>query len=138
MHSGRGRKKTTVRLPLRKKRRKIPPPSCRYARRKEEERLPLGCRSCRPNTRMYTSSRSFISPLQPHLYSRRSIIPLGVESEVVSLVLPAKPTMWERSPNYLDPSRWGVESEAASLMLPTKPTLREGFSLIILIFLCWV
>jgi hypothetical protein len=28
----------------------------------------------------------------------------GVESEAVSLVLPAEPTLWERSPNYLDHS----------------------------------
>jgi hypothetical protein len=61
--------------------------------------------------------------------------PWGVESEAVSLVLPAKPTLRERSPNYLDPSPWGVESEAASLVLLAKPTLQEGFSPIILIFL---
>jgi hypothetical protein len=63
---------------------------------------------------------------------------VGVESEATSLVLPAKPTMWERSLNYLDPSWWGVESEAASLVFFVKSTLREGFSLIILVFLCGV
>jgi hypothetical protein len=47
----------------------------------------------------------------------------GVESEVVSLVLPAEPTLRERSLNYLDPSPWGVESDAASLVLPVEPTL---------------
>jgi hypothetical protein len=43
------------------------------------------------------------------------LIPWGVESEAVGLVLPTKPTLRERSPNYLDPSLWGVESDAVSL-----------------------
>jgi hypothetical protein len=47
----------------------------------------------------------------------------GVESEATSLVLPIKPTLRERSPNYLDPSPWGVESDTASLVLPAEPTL---------------
>jgi hypothetical protein len=47
----------------------------------------------------------------------------GVESEVVSLMLPAELTLRERSHNYLDPSPWGVESDAASLVLPAEPTL---------------
>jgi hypothetical protein len=46
-----------------------------------------------------------------------------VESEATSLVLPAEPTLRERSSNYLDPSPWGVESDAASLVLPAEPTL---------------
>jgi hypothetical protein len=41
----------------------------------------------------------------------------------VSLMLLTEPTLWKRSPNYLDPSPWGVESEAASLVLPAEPTL---------------
>jgi hypothetical protein len=47
----------------------------------------------------------------------------GVESEAASLVLPAEPTLRQRSPNYLDPSPWGVESDAASPVLPADPTL---------------
>jgi hypothetical protein len=47
----------------------------------------------------------------------------GVESETVSLVLPAEPTLRERSLNYLDHSPWGVESDAASLVLPAEPTI---------------
>jgi hypothetical protein len=43
----------------------------------------------------------------------------GVESEAVSLMLPAEPTLRERSPNYLDPFPWGVESDTASLGLPS-------------------
>jgi hypothetical protein len=46
-----------------------------------------------------------------------------VESEAVSLVLLAEPTLRERSPNYLDPSPWSVESDVASLVLPVEPTL---------------
>jgi hypothetical protein len=47
----------------------------------------------------------------------------GVESEAVSLVLLAEPTLRERSPNYLDLSLWGVESDVVILVLPTEPTL---------------
>jgi hypothetical protein len=47
----------------------------------------------------------------------------GVESEATSLVLPAEPTLQQRSPNYLDPSPWCVESDAVSLVLPAEPTL---------------
>jgi hypothetical protein len=47
----------------------------------------------------------------------------GVESKTTSLVIPAEPTLRERSSNYLDLSPWGVESDAASLVLPAKPTL---------------
>jgi hypothetical protein len=46
----------------------------------------------------------------------------GVESEAASLVLPAEPTLRERSPNYLDPFPWGVESDAVSLVLPAETT----------------
>jgi hypothetical protein len=89
-----------------------------------------------------SEAASLVLPAKPILWERspnyldHSLC--GVESEAVSLVLPTKPTLWERSPNYLDPSPWGVKSEAASLVLPAKPTLREGFSPIILVFLCGV
>jgi hypothetical protein len=51
------------------------------------------------------------------------LISWDVESEAMSLMLPAKSTLWERSPNYLDPSPWGVESNAANLVLTAEPTL---------------
>jgi hypothetical protein len=38
-------------------------------------------------------------------------------------VLPAKPTLRDRSSNYLDPSLWGVERDVVSLVLPAEPTL---------------
>jgi hypothetical protein len=49
--------------------------------------------------------------------------PWGAESEAVSLLLPAEPTLREKSPNYLDSSQWGVESDDVSLILPAEPTL---------------
>jgi hypothetical protein len=79
----------------------------------------VGCRerSCEPCAPRQAYPTGEILPNHSGLSLR------GVESEAVSLVLPAEPTLRERSPNYLDPSPWGVESDAASLVLPAEPTL---------------
>jgi hypothetical protein len=71
----------------------------------------VGCRerSCEPCAPHQAYPTGGILPNHSGLSLR------GVESEAVSLVLLAEPT--------LDPSPWGVESDAASLVLPAEPTL---------------
>jgi hypothetical protein len=77
---------------------------------------------CRERSREHCASRQAY-PTGGVLPNHSDLSLRGVESEAVSLVLPAEPTLRERSPNYVDHSPWGVESNAASLVLPAEPTL---------------